>query len=112
VRKEWLAAVIVVLLFVVAIVPGGGSPVWFLVVFVAVQFGPAVVILMRFGVLPMVLAVFVSAVVESPPVSTDFSAWYAGAMFTALAIVLAITLWSFRVTLGSRKLLTGDFLEH
>jgi hypothetical protein len=32
-------------------------------------------------------------------------------MFTALAIVLAITLWSFRATLGSRKLLTGDFLE-
>jgi hypothetical protein len=76
-----------------------------------VQFGAAVVILMRFGVLPMVLAVFVSEVLGLPPVTTDFSAWYAGSMFTALAIVLAITLWSFRATLGSRKLLTGDFLE-
>jgi hypothetical protein len=110
VRKEWLAAIIVVLLFVVSIAPGG-SPLWFLAVFVAVQFGAAVVILMRFGVLPMVLAVFVSEVLGLPPLTTDFSAWYAGSMFTALAIVLAITLWSFRATLGSRKLLTGDFLE-
>jgi serine/threonine-protein kinase len=111
VRKEWLAAVIVVLLFVVAIAPGG-SPLWFLAVFVAVQFGAAVLILIRFGVLPMVLAVFVSEVLGLPPVTTDFSAWYASSMFTALAIVLAVTLWSFRVTLGSRKLLTSDFLEH
>jgi hypothetical protein len=33
-------------------------------------------------------------------------------MFTALAIVLAITLWSFRTALGGRKLIAGDLLEN
>jgi serine/threonine-protein kinase len=112
VRKEWLAAVIVVLFSVVAVAPAQGGPsLWFAVVFVAIQMGAAVVILLRFGALPMVLAIFVSDVLDGAPLTSDVSSWYAGSMFTALAIVLAITLWSFRATLGSRKLLTGDFLE-
>jgi membrane protein implicated in regulation of membrane protease activity len=112
VRKEWLAAIIVVLFCIVAVSPAQDSPSLLVVaVFVAVQFGTAVVILLRFGVLPMVLAVFVSDVLERTPLTTDFSSWYAGSMFISLVIVLAITLWSFRATLGSRKLLTGDFLE-
>src|SRR6185369_15323854 len=102
VRKEWLAAVIVVLFTVVATAPGGQS-LWFMAVFTAVQFGAAVVILLRFGVLPMVLAIFVDVVLDVTPLTTDLSSWYSGSMFTALAIVLVVTLWSFRATLGSRK---------
>jgi serine/threonine-protein kinase len=112
VRKEWLAAIIAVLFCVVVIAPAQGSPsLLFTAVFIAVQFGAAVVILLRFGVLPMAVAVFISDALERAPLTTDFSSWYAGSMFVSLAIVLAITLWSFRATLGSRKLLTGDFLE-
>jgi predicted Ser/Thr protein kinase len=110
VHKEWLAGVIVVLFCMGALAPGSTSPL-FMAVFVAVQFGAAVVILLRFGVLPAAMAIFVDDVLEVAPLTTDFSSWYTGALFISLAIVLAITLWSFRATLGSRKLLTGEFLE-
>jgi hypothetical protein len=43
--------------------------------------------------------------------TTDFSAWYASSMFTALAIVVALTVWSFRGALGGRALWKGDPLE-
>jgi hypothetical protein len=100
----------VVLLFVAVIAPGGPAP-WVLAVFTAVQWGASVAIVLRFGALPMLLAVFVSEVMGASPLTTDFSAWYASPMFMSLAIVFAVTLWSFRASLGTRKLLSGDFLE-
>jgi hypothetical protein len=74
--------------------------------------GLGVAILIRFGVLPMLLPIFVSTILPENPLTTDLSVWYASSMFTALAIVLAITLWSFRTALGGRKVLTGNLLEN
>ena len=80
-------------------------------VFIAVITSSALAILVRFGVLPMVLTIFVSSVLPRAPLTTDFSAWYTSSMFTALAIVLILTLWTFRASLGGRTLWKGDFLE-
>jgi hypothetical protein len=67
--------------------------------------------LIRFGVQPMAVATFVVNVLLRSPLTTDVSAWSAKSMFAALAILLAISLWSFKTALGSRKLWAGDFLE-
>jgi hypothetical protein len=45
------------------------------------------------------------------PVTTDLSAWYASTMFAGLAIILAVSLWSFKTALGGRKLWSAEFLE-
>jgi hypothetical protein len=110
VRNQWLAAAIVVLFFTVLQTAASPHPAVVAVVSV-LQYASAVVILTRFGVLPMVVVVVITYVLVRGPLTTDVSAWYANTMFAALAIVLAISLWSFKTALGGRKLWTGDFLE-
>jgi hypothetical protein len=112
-RKTWLAAAVVALMGATqSYLSVQGQTALIVAAFGAIIWGAAVAILMRFGVLPMLLAIFVSSVLPDNPLTTDFSAWYASSMFTALAIVLAITLWSFRTALGGRKLITGNLLEN
>jgi serine/threonine-protein kinase len=112
-RKSWLAATVVVVLGAAqAFLPATGQAALVFAAFGAIIWGFAVLILMRFGVLPLLLAIFVSTILGNNPLTTDFSVWYASSMFTALAIVLAITLWSFRTALGGRKLMSGDLLEN
>ena len=43
--------------------------------------------------------------------TTDLSDWYAPAMLTTVAIVLAMTLWCVRAALGGRTLLKADLLD-
>jgi serine/threonine-protein kinase len=111
-RRTWLAAGVVVALagFGAAFAGGNQNP-WTLGIFGAVQIGAGVAILVYYGVLPMVLMIFVSSVVPQSPLTTDLSAWYAGSMLTTLAIVLAIALWGFRAALGGRTVWKSDFLD-
>lgn len=108
-KSNWLSATVVVLL--AGLINFANQASLIPAAFTAVQIGAGVAILVRFGILPMVLAIFVSSILPESPLTTDFSAWYANSMFTALAIVLTITLWSFRATLGGRTVWKGDFLE-
>jgi serine/threonine-protein kinase len=70
-----------------------------------------ILILARFGLLPMVIAAFVARVLGQAPMTTDFSAWYASSMWTAIALVSVLALWSFRVALGGRKVLPGELMD-
>ena len=110
VRKGWLAAVIVPLPFAALTFSASPSP-WIAAVFVAVQLSTMVAILIRFGVLPMAVAIFITGHLDTSPLTTDLSAWYASVMFTSLVTILAITLWGFRTAVGKRQLWTGEFLE-
>ena len=87
----------------------GNQNSWIVGIFAAVQIGASVVILVRYGVLPMVLTIDVSSVVPNSPLTTDLSAWYASAMLATLAIVLAIALWGFRTALGGRAVWKADW---
>jgi hypothetical protein len=109
-RNQWLAAAIVFLLFTIPQIPTSLRPA-VLVVSALLGYLSAVVILIRFGVLPMAVAVFITNLLLASPLTTDVSAWYASSMFAALAILFGISLWSFKTALGGRKLWTGEFLE-
>ena len=43
--------------------------------------------------------------------TSDFSAWYASRGRTAVALTLALAVWSFRNALGGRKVLSERFLD-
>jgi serine/threonine protein kinase len=109
-RRNWLAAVISValpaaldLLFNprVGIAEGFNSALNILIIW----------LLIRFGVLPVAVALVIGIFLGNFPITSDFSAWYAGASILALATVLAIALWSFRVALGGRQIWKEDFLD-
>jgi hypothetical protein len=54
---------------------------------------------------------FVGASLQTTPMTTDLSDWYAPSMLTVLAILLAITLWCLRHALAGRRLLKADLLD-
>ena len=45
------------------------------------------------------------------PITTDFSAWYAGIMLFTLLSVLALAGYAFHTSLGGQKIFKGKFLE-
>jgi hypothetical protein len=44
------------------------------------------------------------------PVTTDFSAWYAGSTIFALAVALALMAYGFYISLAGQKLFSGDLI--
>jgi hypothetical protein len=102
-RKQWLAAgVIVVTLAGInaanAINPFIGWPVNI------AFFGVVVFTLMRFGLLSMSVALFMSLFIGQFPLTADWSVWYSGEIaFTAIA-VLAIALFGFRTAQAGQSL--------
>ena len=70
-----------------------------------------VFVLIRFGVLPMMAAFFVSRILVPFPLTADLSAWYAGSSLFAIAAVLALTGYALYTALAGRPLLKTAFLD-
>jgi len=109
-KKQWLAAACFIVLFAGNTMLQSSHPV-ISGVFTAMQGGLALYTLIRFGVLPMVVGIFVSSILPEFPVTTDFSTWYSGSSIFALATVLALGSWSFHTTLAGRRLFKEGFLD-
>jgi predicted Ser/Thr protein kinase len=71
----------------------------------------AVFCLHRYGLLAMVSAIFLLHLNIFYPVTSDFTAWYAGDFVPALAVVVALAVYGFRTSLAGRPLLRGRLLE-
>ncbi|MGA8868990.1 MAG: protein kinase [Candidatus Sulfotelmatobacter sp.] len=102
-RKDWLAAIAFVALF--ALPRGLGSS------YVAVElpaqiivYAIAVLIVLRFGLVPLACAIFTVNMLLNVPFSADFSAWYMPASVLALLSVVALAGWGFYQSLGGEPL--------
>ncbi len=110
-RRQWLAIAVVIILF------GGvgtflfsGHPVigaLLTVLFIL----PFVAGTLWFGILPVIVACFVSFLLGEIPLTTDLSTWYAGTTVSAVAIVLALTAYAFHTAVAGRPLFKAGFLE-
>jgi serine/threonine-protein kinase len=105
-RKDWLAAIAFVALFAL---PRGlsGS-------YVAVElpteiliYAIAVLIVLRFGLVPLAFAIFTVNMMANVPFSADLSAWYMPTSILALLSVVAIAGWGFYHSLGGESLWRG-----
>jgi serine/threonine-protein kinase len=109
VRRKWAATVLFVLLIAVPSLSSNhpliDAAYW------GVQLGLVPWIVLRFGLLPMTVAFFVSYVLKGFPLTADFSAWYASTTLFALVTVLTLAVWSYRIALAGRPLLQGEILE-
>jgi hypothetical protein len=102
-RKQWLAAGVIVISLAAINAANAISPFIGWPVNIAF-FGVAVFTLMRFGLLSMAIALFISLFTGQFPLAADWSVWYSGEMaFTAIA-VLALALFGFRTAQAGRSL--------
>ena len=102
-RKEWLAAIVFVALFAV---PRGISSSYIAIELPAqiLVYAIAVLIVLRFGLVPLVTAIFTIDMTSGIPLSSDLSAWYMATSIPALLSVLAIAGWGFYHSLGGQPL--------
>jgi serine/threonine protein kinase len=102
-RKDWLAAIAFVALFAL---PRGLSssymavelPAWILV------YAIAVLIVFRFGLIPLACAIFTIQMLSNVPFTSDFSAWYMSTFILTLLSVVALAGWGFYQSLGGEPL--------
>ena len=107
VRRQWAVYALIAgfMLVVFLSAPAGTSPaVAFQVILPLAVVGAQLWALLRLGMLAMVAGQFSLMVLRISPLTTDLSAWYATDALLAMAIVLAVAIYGFRTTLGSRRI--------
>ncbi len=103
-RKDWLAAIAFVALFAL---PGGLTSSYMPVELPAqiLVYAVAVLIVYRFGLIPLAFAIFTINMMANVPFSVDVSAWYMPTSILALLSVVALAAWGFYHSLGGQPLL-------
>ncbi len=109
-RNQWVAAAAFVAIWTILKVLGSKHPGIEIVTEVLI-YGIAAFSIVRFGLVTLAVAVFVTDSLGNVPVTADFSRWYATTTLLVPAIVLALTVWAFYAALGGQKLIKGDLLE-
>jgi hypothetical protein len=109
VRREWLAAVIVTLLFSVQNLFGHHPVLGFTagVVSMALVF----LVLIRFGFLPLVVGMTLDNVLEAFPLTAHLSAWYAEPTIFVFAVLIAVAIFSFYTSLSGKPIFGGFSLD-
>lgn len=102
-RREWIAAIAFVVIFAV---PRGLSSTYVKVELPAqiIVYSIALLLVLRFGLLPLAVAIFTINMLSNVPFSADFSAWYMPASILALLSVLVLVGWGFYHSLGGQPL--------
>ncbi|HEU4597513.1 MAG TPA: serine/threonine-protein kinase [Pyrinomonadaceae bacterium] len=110
-RRDWLAAAALWAIVALALSLAGGNrgpagvPFAFLSAFLFVW------VMYRYGLLASAAAIFVLHLNIFFPMTSDFTAWYAGDFVPALVIVLALACYGFYTSLAGQSLFRGDILE-
>jgi serine/threonine-protein kinase len=111
VRNDWLAGLIAALLapFVQSNLntAANGNLALAFGIFVAL-YGVLIFVMLRFGLVTAISATFFLNTTNTITMGTDLSQWYAPTGLATIAVILGITLFAFRQSLGSRELLGGD----
>jgi serine/threonine-protein kinase len=106
-RKEWLAATAFVLTSALpSILAGSLIAAAFALVLAAAE----ILVFLRFGLLSWVFANYFGHFLAFP-LTTDFSAWYAGTSLFVLLVLAAIAVYGFRIALAGRPMFSGMRLE-
>jgi hypothetical protein len=67
--------------------------------------------LYRYGLLALLSAEFFFHVWVFFPITTEFSAWYAGDFVLALVLLVALAAYGFYTSLGDQKVFRASFLQ-
>jgi hypothetical protein len=101
-RKDWIAAVVFICIFVT--LQTLQRPHWEVTVpAFALVYLLLVLIVLRFGLVPVAVGAFTLDMIENVPLTGDFSVWYAGTSMLALLSVVALAGWGFYHSLGGER---------
>ena len=109
-RRQWLAAVVFLLILPVMV---GGA-------FDVLPWGPLsavlaalviLLVLLRFGVLALIACICCDAMLQDAPLSPNLSAWYSHATLVPLGVVAAITCYGLYAATYGRSLFQTEFPE-
>jgi serine/threonine-protein kinase len=109
-RKDWLAAIAVVILFSASNLGGEYGVLNF--VFSAVIWISILMVLKRFGLLAMVTGLVAQNVLILFPVTTHLSRWYAASALTGLAFIAALAFYGFQTARAGQSLFSGAVLDN
>ena len=109
-RKDWLAALAFICLNVFVTV-AAGQPAADVLVGGLIVSGLAVFLMTRFGFLTIVTNFVFWRVLETFPLTTQGSAWYAGISLAGILLMAAIAFCAFFTSLGERPAFGGAMLE-
>jgi predicted Ser/Thr protein kinase len=106
-RKDWLAAIAFVALFAL---PRGLSSSHVAIELPAqiLVYAIAVLIVLRFGFVPLACAIFTVNMLANVPFTADFSAWYMTTSVLALLSLVALAGWGFYQSLGGEPIWTPE----
>jgi hypothetical protein len=99
VRRKWLAGAIFVALMTLLLAPGYGRPSFATIARPAILLAIVAFTLIRFGVLASLAYAYADNSTLQFPLTTNWSAWYAGASLLCIVTILALALYGFGTTL-------------
>ena len=108
-RKEWLAAGVFVLL-VTGIDSFATTQPWVDVPFNLVVDVICAAVILRFGLMAAIAFYVSFDILLEMPRTLDFSSWYAGLGMLPLALLAAVAIYGFRLSLAGRKILRSELL--
>lgn len=109
VRKDWIAAIVVV--FLGAITNTGGDYFWSTFLLSAVIWLSIYLVLRRFGLLALVVGLVVQNILVTFPMTMHLSRWYASGAIAGITIIITIALFAFHTALAGQALFSAKVLD-
>lgn len=110
--KQWAAAFAFVLLCaMVSVLDSPDVPLYLSIPYSLIYWGLLVFAMIRFGLLAVVAQGFFWGFLWTVPLTTQGSAWYAGASLTGILLMAAMAFYGFYTSLGSRPIFGAAVLE-
>jgi hypothetical protein len=100
-RNQTVAFIVCVLIFSLSNAPIGNLWSFLVIIVLSPIF---FIVLIRFGFVTAIIALFVDAIIVGLPAFLEPSAWYSGYGYAALLILAVIVLYAFRYSLGGRPI--------
>jgi hypothetical protein len=109
VRKDWIAAIVIV--FLGSITNTGGEYFWMTFLLGAVIWLSIYLILRRFGLLALVVGLVVQNILVTFPTTTHLGRWYASGAIAGMMIIIATALFALHSALAGQPLFSAKVLD-
>ncbi len=111
-RSTWAAAIVVAIVGTLLSLGSNSSEYqWFSAIALVVLYISFLLVLKRFGLLPLVVGLVVQEVLQAFPATVHFGRWYAAPSLAGLAAIAALTLYGFRTALAGQRVFSAEAFD-